>query len=139
MLTATAVARILGSTTFTIIELMGLVEANRQSSAATIALQYTAGVGAVRATSVRGAAASVTGPARANTSAARGTHQQNEDGREHQPRDARHEEAAAPAQIAIGQTTHDVSQRAAHGEGGEEHGEHPSPPLAREVVGEQSG
>src|SRR5438045_9349308 len=62
MLTATAVARILGSTTFTIIELMGLVEANRQSSAATIALQYTAGVGAVRATSVRGAPASVTGP-----------------------------------------------------------------------------
>src|SRR5436309_1850242 len=62
MLTATAVARILGSTTSTIIELMGLVEANRQSSAATIALQYTGGVGAVRATSVRGAAASVTGP-----------------------------------------------------------------------------
>src|SRR5207248_10727161 len=62
MLTATAVARILGSTTSTIIELMGLVEANRQSSAATIALQYTGGVGAGRATSVRGAAASVTGP-----------------------------------------------------------------------------
>src|SRR5437763_16305392 len=62
MLTATAVARIRGSTTFTIIELMGLVEANRQSSASTIALQYTAGGGAVRATNVRGAAASVPGP-----------------------------------------------------------------------------
>src|SRR5207253_11122872 len=62
MLTATAVARILGSTTFTIIELMGLVEANRQSSAATIALQYTAGVSAVRARRVRGAAARVVAP-----------------------------------------------------------------------------
>src|SRR5436305_12976547 len=62
MLTATAVARMVGSTTFTIIELMGLVEANRQSSAATMALQYTAGVSAVRATSVRGAATSVATP-----------------------------------------------------------------------------
>src|SRR5207237_8306584 len=62
MLNATAVARIPGSTTLTIVELIGPVDANRQSSAATMALQYTAGVSAVRARSVRGAAASVATP-----------------------------------------------------------------------------
>ena len=46
MLNATAVARIPGSTTLTIVELIGPVDANRQSSAATMALQYTAGVSA---------------------------------------------------------------------------------------------
>src|SRR5256885_12174181 len=62
MLTAKAVARMRGSTTLTMVELIGPVDANRQTSAATIAVQYTAGVAAVRATSVRGAATSVTTP-----------------------------------------------------------------------------
>src|SRR6266550_3053872 len=62
MLRATAVARMWGATTLTIAELIGPVEANRHSSAATIAVQYTAGCGAASATSVSGAAASVTTP-----------------------------------------------------------------------------
>ena len=49
MLTAKAVARMRGSTTLTMVELIGPVDANRQSSAATIAVQYTAGVAAVNA------------------------------------------------------------------------------------------
>src|SRR5213592_504880 len=62
MLKATAVARMWGETTLTIAELTGPVEANRQSSAATIAAQYTLGCGAARATSVSGAATRVTMP-----------------------------------------------------------------------------
>src|SRR6266705_4779052 len=62
MLTATAVARMRGSTTLTMVELLGPVEANGHSSAATMAVQYTAGVAAVRARRVRGAAASVASP-----------------------------------------------------------------------------
>src|SRR2546430_8905867 len=62
MLAATAVARMRGSTTLTIIELIGPVDANRHSSATTIAVQYSAGGAAVRATGVRGAATSVTTP-----------------------------------------------------------------------------
>src|SRR5712691_9562760 len=62
MLPATAVARMCGGTTLTIAELMGPVEANRHSSAATMAVQYTGGAGAARATSVSGAAASVAAP-----------------------------------------------------------------------------
>src|SRR2546430_12224520 len=54
---ATAVARTCGDTTFTIVELTGPVDANRSSSAATMAVQYTGGADAARATSVRGAAA----------------------------------------------------------------------------------
>src|SRR5205807_39935 len=59
---ATAVARICGETTLTIAELIGPVEANRHNSAATIAVQYTAGRGAASASSVSGAATSVTKP-----------------------------------------------------------------------------
>src|SRR3989441_11429992 len=62
MLKATAVARMCGETTLTIAELIGPVEANRHSSAATMAGQYTAGRGAASATRVSGAAASVTTP-----------------------------------------------------------------------------
>src|SRR5439155_22232785 len=62
MLSATAVARTCGDTTFTIVELTGPVDANRSSSAATMAVQYTGGADAARATSVRGAAASVATP-----------------------------------------------------------------------------
>ena len=39
MLSATAVARTWGDTTFTIVELMGPVDANSSSSAATMAVQ----------------------------------------------------------------------------------------------------
>src|SRR5437870_4782553 len=62
MLNATAVARMCGETTLTIAELIGPVEANRHSSAATIAAQYTAGRGTASATSTRGAATSVATP-----------------------------------------------------------------------------
>src|SRR5260370_18841775 len=62
MLRATAVARMCGETRLTMAELIGPVDANRHSSAATIAVQYTAGVVAARARSVSGAAASVTSP-----------------------------------------------------------------------------
>src|SRR6266540_1460350 len=62
MLSATAVARMLGDTSFTIAELTGPVDANRQSSAAIIAGQYTYGCGAASARSVSGAARSVTTP-----------------------------------------------------------------------------
>src|SRR2546425_13167515 len=62
MLTATAVARMCGATTFTSVELTGPVEANNSSSATTIAAQYTGGAGAARATRVRGAAPSVAIP-----------------------------------------------------------------------------
>src|SRR6266511_2906144 len=62
MLAATAVARMWGDTTFTMAELTGPVDANRHSSAATIAGQQTAGARAARATSVSGAATSVPTP-----------------------------------------------------------------------------
>src|SRR5438876_4353890 len=62
MLSATAVARIPGATKFTIAELIGPVEANRQSSAHTIAGQYTAGRGDSRAIKLSGAAMSVAAP-----------------------------------------------------------------------------
>src|SRR3989449_7287908 len=62
MLTATAVARMCGDTTFTIAELIGPVDANRSSSAATMAVQYTRGAGAARASRVSGAAAIVAIP-----------------------------------------------------------------------------
>src|SRR5438105_3983605 len=62
MLSATAVARMCGETTLTIAELMGPVDAKRHSSAATMAGQYTLGCRAARATSVSGAASSVTTP-----------------------------------------------------------------------------
>src|SRR6266571_604856 len=62
MLTATAVARSSGATTFTIAELIGPVDANSSTSATTIAAQYTAGTGDVSATSATGAATSVAIP-----------------------------------------------------------------------------
>ena len=62
MLNATAVARMWGDTAFTMAELIGPVDANRHSSASTMAIQYRAGADAARATSVSGAAASVTTP-----------------------------------------------------------------------------
>src|SRR6266568_2256840 len=62
MLRATAVARVCGDTALTMAELIGPVEAKRHSSAATMEDQYTAGMAAVRATSVSGAASSVTMP-----------------------------------------------------------------------------
>src|SRR5207249_10669002 len=62
MLSATAVARIPGDTTFTIAELIGPVEANRHSSAATMAGQYTAGRGDDSASKVSGAASRVAPP-----------------------------------------------------------------------------
>src|SRR3989441_8409942 len=62
ILSATAVARMCGETTLTIAELTGPVDANRHSSAATIAGQYTIGCGAARARNVSGAARSVTAP-----------------------------------------------------------------------------
>src|SRR6266436_1942839 len=62
MLSATAVARMCGETSLTIAELTGPVDANRHSSAATIAGQYTEGCGAARARNVSGAARSVTAP-----------------------------------------------------------------------------
>src|SRR6267143_765801 len=62
ILSATAVARMCGETKLTIAELTGPVDANRQSSAVTIAGQYTIGCGAARAASVSGAARSVTTP-----------------------------------------------------------------------------
>src|SRR5437773_11270913 len=62
MLTATAVARMCGDTTLTIVELMGPVDAKSSSSAATMAVQYTGGAGAARAAKVSGAAASVATP-----------------------------------------------------------------------------
>src|SRR6266403_1637906 len=52
MLSATAVARMWGETSLTIAELTGPVDANRHSSAAMIAGQYTKGWGAARARSV---------------------------------------------------------------------------------------
>src|SRR5207245_8046805 len=62
MLNATAVARMCGETTLTIAELIGPVEANRHSSAATIAAQYTAGRGDDSASKVSGAASRVAPP-----------------------------------------------------------------------------
>src|SRR2546427_4185674 len=62
MLSATAVAHIPGDTTFTIAELIGPVEANRHSSAATMAGQYTAGRGDDSASKVSGAASRVAPP-----------------------------------------------------------------------------
>src|SRR5438093_565559 len=48
MLTATAVARMCGATTLTIVDLMGPVDAKSSSSAATMAVQYTRGAGGAR-------------------------------------------------------------------------------------------
>src|SRR5437762_2372456 len=62
MLRATAVARISGATTLTIVELIGPVDANSSSSAVTMAVQYTEGAGAARAARVSGAAPSVATP-----------------------------------------------------------------------------
>src|SRR5438552_14749766 len=62
MLTATAVARISGATTFTIAEFTGPVDANNSSCASTMAVQYTAGVAAVTPTRASGAAISVAMP-----------------------------------------------------------------------------
>src|SRR5258705_5138782 len=62
MLSAAALARMWGETALTIAELTGPVDANRQSSAAMIAGQYTEGWGAAKARSVSGAARSVTAP-----------------------------------------------------------------------------
>src|SRR5258708_40091627 len=62
MLRATAVARMCGETRLTMAELIGPVDANRHSSAATIAVQYTAGGVAARARGVGGAPARGTRP-----------------------------------------------------------------------------
>ena len=62
MCSATAVARSVGATTLTMAELMGPVEANIRTSAATMHGRYTDGEGAVSASQASGQASRVATP-----------------------------------------------------------------------------